>query len=161
MRQVSTQRSHTRAPADIDHLPLRGFDMEIAERSDGCNDFSWLQAEHVAGTNPGSTILAWRGRGNTHIEAEQMIRMLVAGQRIIVSLSSLGIVCHQIKDMLPLPHLSERLRNIKVPKVDRIVRGNVQLQVVSGGEGDLFPGIHRLENQLLDEGSDIGVAHYP
>src|SRR5882757_7214406 len=78
MRQVSAQRSHARAPADIDHLPLRGFDMEIPERSDGRNDISRLQAEHVAGTNPGSTILAGRGPGNTHIEAQQTIRPLIA-----------------------------------------------------------------------------------
>ena len=42
--EVGAQRGHARAPADIDHLPLRGFDMEITERSDGSNDIAWLQA---------------------------------------------------------------------------------------------------------------------
>jgi hypothetical protein len=60
--------------------------------------------------------------------------------------------------MLMLPDVGERLGNVELAKADRIVSGNVELQVVARGEGNLFRCIQRFENQLLDEGGDVAVT---
>jgi len=44
--------------ADINHLALRGLDMEIAEWTDRAHDITRLETEHKAGTNPRLAILA-------------------------------------------------------------------------------------------------------
>ncbi len=59
--EVGAQRSHAGAAADVDHLPLRRLDMEIAEGADGGDDVARLEAEDVAGADAGSAVLAGGG----------------------------------------------------------------------------------------------------
>ena len=143
MGEVGPQRSHAGAPANVDHLPLRGLDMEIAERPDGRNNVSRLEAEYITGADAGSTILAWRRRCNADVEAQRAIPLLVAGERVVVAPAGLGITRHKIEDMLLLPDGGERLGNVELAKADRIVSGNIELQVIPGCEGNLFRGFRR------------------
>src|SRR3984885_7358208 len=112
--------------------------MEIAEGANGRNNVSWLKAEYVTGADPGSTILPWRRRCNAHVEAQHAIPLLVAGERIVVAPAGLGISRHQIEYVLMLPHGCKSLGNVEIAKANRIVSGNIQLQVIARREGNFF-----------------------
>jgi hypothetical protein len=132
--------------------------MEIAEWADGRNNVSRLEAEYVTGTGSRSTILAW-GRGcNAHVEAQRAIPLLVAGERVIIAAAGLGIPRHKIEDMLVLPDGSKRLGNVEVAEADRIVGGDVDLQVVARGKGNLLRSVQWFENQLFDKCGDAAVT---
>ena len=47
VRQVRAQRGHAGAAAQVDHLALGLFDVELAERADGGDGIARLQAKHV------------------------------------------------------------------------------------------------------------------
>ena len=134
--------------------------MEIAEGANGRNNVSWLEAEYVTGADPGSTILPWRRRRNAHVEAQHAIPLLVAGQRVVVTPAGLGISRHQIEYVLMLPHGRERLGNVEITKANRIVSGNIQLQVIARRERNLFCAVQGFENQLLDKCGDVTVTDH-
>ena len=46
--------------------------------------------------------------------------------------------------MLGFPDLGKGIGNIELAEADIFVGGDVELQVVAGGEGDLFGGVERL-----------------
>ena len=134
--------------------------MEIAEGANRRNNVSRLEAEYVTGTDPGSTILPWRRRRNAHVEAQHAILLLVAGQRVVVAPAGLRIARHQVKYVLMLPHGRERLWNVEIAKANRVVSGNIQLQVIARGERDLFCAVQGFENQLLDKCGNVAVTDY-
>ncbi len=84
--------------------------------------------------------------------------LLVAGERVVVAPAGLRIARHQIEDVLMLPHGCERLGNVEIAKANRIVSGNIELQVIARGEGDLFCGVQGFENQLFDKCGNVAVA---
>ena len=59
-----------------------------------------------------------------------------------------------------LPDGGERLGNIKLAKADRIVGGNVELQVIARRERKFFRRIQGFENQLFDEGGDVAITNH-
>ncbi len=138
VREVGAQRSHAGAAADVNHLPLRGLDMEIAEGADGGDDVAGLEAEDVAGTDAGSAVLAGRRRGDADVEAQRALRLLVAGERVIVAPAGLGVARHKIEDVLVFPDGGKGLGDVEVAEADRLVGGDVELQVVARREGDLL-----------------------
>ena len=59
--------------------------------------------------------------------------------------------------MLVFPDSGKRLRNVELTKRDRIVGGNVELQVVARREVKLC--FCRFEHEFFDEGCDVRIAH--
>ena len=60
--------------------------------------------------------------------------------------------------MLMLPDGGERLGNVELAKADRIVSGNIELQVIARGEGNFFRGVQGFENQLFNKCGDIAIT---
>src|ERR1700733_3486497 len=133
---MSSKGSHACASSDVNHFALGGFDVEVSKWADAGNDVAWFQAEYIAGSCAGRTVLTRRGRGDAHVKAQCPLRLLVASKGIIVASPGNGILGDKIEDMLILPYSGKRLRDVEVSKVDRIVDGNIELQVVAGNEND-------------------------
>ena len=102
VRKMSAQWRHAGAAANIDHFALRGLDMEVAERSNGCYDVAGLEAKKIAGTNTRSAVLARRRCGDTYIESQQTFPTGITSHRIIVTPAIGGIMSDQVEDVLVL-----------------------------------------------------------
>ena len=61
--------------------------------------------------------------------------------------------------MLGFPDGGVRLGDVKLPEPDHPVGGDVELEVVARGEGDLLGGIDRFEDEFLDESGHAPVAN--
>ena len=157
---MGTERSHTSAATDVDHLSLRRFDMEISEGAYAGNDVTRLKAEHIARSDAGSAILAGGWRCNANVESQRELCHPVAGKRVVVTPARLGVACDKIKGVLILPHGGEGLGNVEIAEADLLVSGYVELQIVARSEGELLGTISRLENQFLNESRNAAVAHY-
>src|ERR1019366_5457846 len=105
---------HAGASADVDHLALGRFDMEIAERTDARDDIPRLEAEDVAGADARRAILPRRRRRDAHVEPQYAFCLLVAGQRVVISATRFKVASNQIEDVLPLPYGGKRLGNIEI-----------------------------------------------
>src|SRR5580658_10368526 len=158
VRKMRTKRSHACATSDVNHFALGRLDVEVAKWADAGNDVAWFQAENVAGPNAGSTILARRRSRDANVEAQCALVPLVAGEGVIVAAVGTGVAGDEIEDVLIPPDGSEGLGNVEVAEANRIVCGNIKLQVIAWSEGESFDGIQRLEDKFLYESRDAPVA---
>src|SRR5271154_3188397 len=135
---MGTERGHASASANIDHLAHGWLHMEVAEGTDAGDRVAGLKAEQIAGADAGRAILTgWRG-GDTHVEAKRVLGLLVACEGIIVTAIDPRVTGHKVKDVLVLPHGRERLGNVEVAEVHRVICGYIELQVVARCEDDSF-----------------------
>jgi hypothetical protein len=125
VRQIGAERSHARAAADMHRLPLRRFDVKIAEGTDGGDDITRLEVEDLTGTDTGRTVLTWGRRGDADVEAQRALRLLVAGERVVVTPASLRVMCDEIEAMPVLPDGSKRLRSVEIAEADRVEGGDI------------------------------------
>src|ERR1035438_1501852 len=57
-----------------------------------------------------------------------------------------------------LRYSCEKLRDIKIPTSDRVIRGNVELQIISGSESNGPRAVFRFKNKFLDKRGNAAVA---
>src|ERR1700761_8419593 len=155
---MSAQGRHAGPSADVNHFPLCGLHMEVTKRSYAGYKISRLQAEHVAGTNTGGAVLAWRRCSDPYVEAKNILGCLVTGQRVVVAPAGLGIARYQIEHVLVAPHGRKRLFDGKVTKAKFSVSGNIELQVIARCEAN-SPAVRRLEYQFFYKRRDIVIAY--
>jgi hypothetical protein len=122
VRNLGAQGSHPGSSPNVDYFALGGLDVKVSERPDRSNTVAWLEAESVARTHAGGTILPVRRSSNAHIEFEKTLSDRVTGKRIIVAASVLGITRNKIEDVLMFPDSAEEFRNIEIAKAEWIRR---------------------------------------
>jgi len=120
--------------------------VEVAERPRGRDPVAGLQAEDVGRTHAGRAVLARRRRGDAHVEAQEWLEPLVARQGVVVAAAALRVVRDQVEYVLGLPDRCIGLGDVEVPEADGFVRGDFNLQVVAGGEGDGVGGADGLQD---------------
>ena len=157
---MCTKRRHSCATSDVDHLMLRGLDVKIAEGANRRNDISRLETKDITGTNAWVTVLTRGWSGDTYIEAQSALGPLVAGNRIVVPTPSLSVMGNQIEDVLSPPDSGEGFGNIETAKRNRTVRGNLELKIVTGGEGGQAIGVEGFQDKLFDECGHAAVGEH-
>src|ERR1700677_863605 len=158
--EVGAERGHARTAADIDHLALCRLDMKVSKWANARNHVARFQMKNKARSDSWRAVLTGRRCRDPDIEAECSLRLLVGRKRIIVAPVAVWIAGHQIKHTLIPPDRGEGLGNVEIAEADRIVRGDVELNVIARCEGNRFAGIHGFEDQFLDERGDVFVADH-
>src|ERR1700722_11759195 len=155
---MSAERSHAGSPADVNHLPLSGLDMEIPEGANGGDDVAGFQVEDVTGTHTRSAVLARRWGRNANVEAQRALGLLIAGQGVVVTAPGLRVARDVVKDVLALPNRGKGLGYVKCTEGNCVVSRNVKLQIIARRKGNSFVRVQRFENEFLDEGGNVQIA---
>ena len=146
MGELRAKRGHACAAAYEDHLALGRLDVEVAEGPDGRHRIPRLEVERVGRANAGRAILA-RGRGgDANVESQVALELLVACDGVIVAVAGFRIPGDQVKNVLVFPDGRVGRGDVEFAEADRLVGGDVELEVIARGENDLFGGVLVLED---------------
>ena len=148
------ERRHAGAAADVDHLPLRRLDVEIAEGPDGGDGVAGLQAEDVGGADAGRAVLAGWRRRDADVETQLALQVPVAGQRIVVATA--GVVRATRSKTCWVPRRTRTARVYRIRGSGLLVGGDVELEVVARRE-DGVPAVRRSQDKFLDERGDVSL----
>lgn len=133
--------------------------MEVAKGSDRGDGVAGPQGEHVGRADARGAVLTRRRRGDADVEAERALAGGVAGEGVVVAARSAGRVARdEVEDVLRAPNGGVGLGNGELGEADGVLGGNVELEVVTRGEGDFIRGVDGLKREFLDEGGDGAVG---
>ena len=83
--------------------------------------------EDIGGADAGRAILARWWRGDSDVEAQRALELLIAGQRVIVAPAGFVVAGDQIKNVLVPPDGRVGLGDIEIGKADLPVGRDIEL----------------------------------
>lgn len=155
---VGAERGHAGAAADVEHFLLGRFDMEIAEGADGGDGIAGFEVEDIGGADAWGAVHALWGCRDADIKGEGAFFGAVAGEGVIIAAIGVVVGGDQIEKVIALPDIVEGCGDIEIAEADLLESGDVELEVIAWGEGDVLVGVDGFEHQFFDKSGDAAIT---